>query len=501
MDYTMHKRLNHILMAAFCLLLNVANSQLVAYYTSTNFNTPNNQPYIDCNITFIGKSLTSSKTSNGYQQAVQITQTIYKDTNLIKANKYALKGPVFSDTLKQPNFIDYQRYNLSNGNYKVVTEIKDLNIPKSKITSIVEQVSIRYLPQQINISGIQLVDSYKKATQNSILTKSGYDLIPYSINYFPETQSSISFYAEIYKTDSILGMNKNFIVTYFIENNFNYQKIEGFGGFRKQVTSPVNPVLTKLDISNLKSGNYNLVLEVRDETNKIQAQQKLFFTRLNKKADVLAAYELHNKKTIVDFFGSCENGDTLKMFTECLWPIANNLDKERVITTANSKDKELMKKYIIDFWERYAADTANPLKLWSNYYRDVQSVMKLFKCGKQPGYYTERGRVYLQYGAPNQRSQQFAEQNTFPYEIWQYYRLNDRATGAFFSNKKFVFVNKQLADDCYNLVHSDVRGEIFNDRWKFELTRRNNNGIANPDNTTPGGTESNHFDDIYSNPR
>ncbi len=50
-------------------------------------------------------------------------------------------------------------------------------------------------------------------------------------------------------------------------------------------------------------------------------------------------------------------------------------------------------------------------------------------------------------------------------------------------------------------MHSDVRGEIYNDRWKFELTRRNNNGIANPDNTTPVGTETNHFDEIYANPR
>ena len=132
MDYTMLKRRNNILTAVFCLLISIVNSQLAAYYSSTNFNTPNNQPYIDCNITFIGKSLASNKSNNGYQQAVQITQTIYKDTNLIKANKYALKGPVFNDTLKQPNFIDYQRYNLSNGNYKIVTEIKDLNLPKSK---------------------------------------------------------------------------------------------------------------------------------------------------------------------------------------------------------------------------------------------------------------------------------------------------------------------------------------------------------------------------------
>ncbi|MCA0429376.1 MAG: GWxTD domain-containing protein [Bacteroidetes bacterium] len=497
----MFLKLRHIILSIFILSTPIYRAQLVAYYSSTNFNTPQNKPYLDCNITFIASSLASKKTNNGFQQSLQIIQKIYNDTLLIKANKYTLNGPFFADSLNKPNFIDYQRYNLQNGYYVVETEIKDLNDKNSKTITIKENIKINYIPNQINISGLQLLESYKPSTKNTIITKSGFDLIPYTINYYPETQKQIAFYAEIYNTDSILGVNKNFIVTYFIESNFNFQKIEGYGGFKKYTTSSVNPILTKLDLSLLKSGNYNLVLEVRDDKNILQAQQKIYFSRLNKKADLVAVYEWQNKKTVADYFGVCDNADTLKMFTECLWPIANNLDKDRVINAANSKNKDLMKNYIIDFWERYAADTANPLKLWSNYYKEVQKVMVLFKCGKQPGYYTDRGRVYLQYGAPNQRSQQIAEQNTFPYEIWQYYRLNDKATGAFFSNKKFVFVNKQLADDCYNIVHSDVRGEIYNDRWKFELTRRNNNGIANPDNTTPVGTETNHFDEIYSNPR
>ena len=160
-----------------------------------------------------------------------------------------------------------------------------------------------------------------------------------------------------------------------------------------------------------------------------------------------------------------------------------------------------MKNYAIDFWQRRAADTANPLKLWAEYYKSVQEVMVLFKCGKQKGYYSERGRVYLQYGKPSQRSIQNAEENTFPYEIWQYYTLNDKATNHNFTNRKFVFVNRNIGDDCHILIHSDMRGELNNDRWQFEVTRRNNNGIANPDNTKPVGTENNYFNEIYNNPR
>jgi GWxTD domain-containing protein len=201
------------------------------------------------------------------------------------------------------------------------------------------------------------------------------------------------------------------------------------------------------------------------------------------------------------YFGHCNNADTLKMFVECLWPIADGVDKERTINQSLKKDPDLMKKFVIDFWTRRAADTANPVKLWGNYYKQVQKVMVLFKCGKQKGYYTDRGRVYLQYGPPDQRSQQANEMNTYPYEIWQYYRANDATNGQFFSNRKFVFVSRNLGDDCYSLVHSDMRGEVNNPRWQFEITRRSTNGLQNPDNNVPAGTENNQFNEIYSNPR
>jgi hypothetical protein len=99
------------------------------------------------------------------------------------------------------------------------------------------------------------------------------------------------------------------------------------------------------------------------------------------------------------------------------------------------------------------------------------------------------------------RSVQQNEENTFPYEVWLYYRATDQSNGQYFSNRRFVFVNKMLGDDCFQLIHSDMRGEINNPRWQFEVSRRNNNGLANPDNNVPAGTEFNQMNEIYSSPR
>ncbi|MGZ3921227.1 MAG: GWxTD domain-containing protein [Bacteroidia bacterium] len=476
-------------------------SQIISYFNTGTFNVPGQKPFLETYLTLIGNSFSYKTVGTHYQNSVNISLLIYKDSAIVHANKYNLISPAFSDTLKAPTFIDNQRYPLDNGNYMLEVTISDNYNPKQRPVQLKQKFQISFQPDKIESSSIEVLESYKKATVVSGVTKSGFDLIPYNVNYFPESQNELSFYFESYNTDTVLGANKPFIYYYYIEGSDNLVKLNSYGAFKKQNAAKVNPLLAKLDISKLGSGNYNLVIEIKDEKNIIRHQKKYFFQRLNKAVDIAALYGYSEKKTIAEFFGSCNNADTLKMFVECLWPIANGLDKERVINQAVKKDKEMMKKFVIDFWQRRAADTANPLKMWAAYYKDVQQVMVLFKCGKQPGYYTERGRVYLQYGAPSQRSIQNVDLNTFPYEIWQYYRLNDRSNGQFFSNRKFVFVNKNIADDCHTLVHSDMRGEIYNDRWRFELTRRNNNGVANPDNTAPAGTQYNQFDEIYSNPR
>ena len=492
----------HAFILAFLMLLSFINSaQINAFYSDAVFNTPKNQSFLETYLTISSSSLSKQKKGNQFQNSIQITLKIMQDSQLVKINKYNLLGPTFCDTCIKPSFIDVQRYSLNNGIYNIQLQISDNYDKKIKPLQIESRVKIDFNPNQIQNSSIELVETFTKTNSIGILSKSGYDLIPYTINYFPEATKNLNFYFEAYHADTIIGKNKPVLFYYYIEESQQLKKLNEFGSFKKQIANEVNPLLGKINISKLASGNYNLVIELKDENNITHLQQKIFFQRLNKQIDNETLTKNNNIKNVTDYFGKCNHADTLKMFVECLWPIADGIDKDRIINQAIKKEPELMKKFVIDFWQRRANDTVNPLNLWANYYKNVQTVMANFKCGKQKGYYSERGRVYLQYGAPNQRSQQKNEQNTFPYEIWQYYSLTDGTNKQRFTNRKFVFVNKNLGDDCYTMIHSDMRGEIYNDRWQFEITRRNSDGVSNPDNTAPKGTEFNQFNEIYNNPR
>ena len=477
----------------------VLNSQVDAYFSSGKFNTPKNEPFIETYLTIVGKTLAAKPVGDKFRNSINIELKIYKDSLLVKASKYNLLGPAFDASASAPSFIDNQRYALPNGRYNLELTLRDNYDSVKKPLQIKAPILVRFGRHEIQSSSIQPLESFKKSTSQNPISKSGYDLVPYTSDFYPETSHELAFYLEAYNTDLFLGEGKPFVYSYYIELNADLSRPGNYGAFKKQSSARVNPLLAKMDISKLPSGNYNLVVELRDSENMMHLQKKFFFQRLNMEVD--AVERQRYSESIAEYVGRTNDPDTLKMFVECLWPIADGADKERIINHSVKKDPQIMKNFVADFWQRRAADTANPVKLWADYYKKVQQVMVLFKCGKQKGYYTDRGRVYLQYGPPNQRSQQNNENNTYPYEIWQYYRITDGVNGQFFTNRKFVFVNKMLGDDCFMLIHSDMRGEVNNPRWQFELTRRNNNGISDPDNTTPGGTEFNQFNEIYSNPR
>lgn len=499
------RNLNRISLFVLCWLSihsSISTAQVFAQYAASVFNTPEGQAFAETYLYINGPGLFAKEEKGQLHNSVNVAVKITRDSTIITAKKYNLIGPAFVRATDAPGFIDQQRYSLPEGDYAIELNISDNYTLRKRVLTITDSLHLRFPKKEATFSSLQPIDSYSRASTIGPLTKSGMDLIPLVGNFYPEKIAQLSFYTELYNAVDLLGKEKPLLFVYYLETNDREKvRLNAFGGFKKQTTAAVNPLLSRIDISTLGSGNYNLVVEVRDAENQLKLLKKMPFQRENKRMDIASWQVQKEREAEAQYFGAIKNADTLKMFVESLWPIADNMEKERIINQTVKKDPDLMKKFLVDFWERRAADTTDPVMLWGKYYQEVQKVMANFKCGKQPGYYTDRGRVFLQYGAPSVRSVQQSEENTFPYEIWLYYRATDQSNSQAYSNRRFVFVNKMMGDDCFKLIHSDMRGEIINPRWQFEVSRRNNNGLANPDNMTPVGTEFNQMNEIYNSPR
>lgn len=317
---------------------------------------------------------------------------------------------------------------------------------------------------------MELLSSFTKAETKGALTKNGFDLVPYASDFFPENINDISFYAEIYNTKSILGENEKFLLTYYIEAFENNIQLPKYTVFRRETTNIANVLLAKLSIAELASGNYNLVVEVKNKTNELMAQRKVFFQRKNPniKAAVsdLAALSIDNT-----FASRINDKDSITEFIRSLRPIASSSEKDFIDTQLKLSEIKLMQQFFYNFW--HSKNSLNPEEEWNKYYAEVKAVNAKFGTLNYKGYETDRGRVYLQYGPPDKKEESPSEPNAYPYEMWVYYRLTDKSRlNPNQTNKQFIFYNRDLSTNNFRILHSNALSEPHDTRWEMKLHGR-----------------------------
>jgi GWxTD domain-containing protein len=442
---------------------NTFSRELEAYFLYACFNSPE-QSYIETYISAIGQSATFVKNTNGnFQAEIEITMLFKQNDQVVTFRKYTLESPEIKDTLNNlPNFIDQQRIPLENGIYNFEMYIKDKNTDKKGFV-FVDIIQVDFNKNQTTFSGIQFLEDYKETKEESVLSKNGYDLIPYISDYFPENMDRLIFYTELYNTN--ISFTEDFLIKYYVERFEDGKVIEQCSRFKKVSPSQVNVLLAEFNINELYSGNYNLVIEVRNRNNDLISSKKHFFQR-SKPMPYSEDNNYDDFAMNTMFNGNFENIDSIREYVSCLWPIANSNERNFINYQLKKAEPEQAKQFFYDFWlKRYSAEAGNE---WRIYKAQVDFVNKGYKTPIQKGYETDRGRIYLQYGTPNDIYVSKHEPSAYPYEIWHYYEIEDQR------DRKFVFYNPSLVGESYELLHSDVIGELKTPNWERYLSKRNN---------------------------
>lgn len=505
-------------LALIVLLLFVhAGAQAVPKYVQaqlfySKFLSPTDGPYLETYLSIIGNSVEYVDTGDGkFQGQIEITMVFSRDGEVVNFDKYELKSPLIEDTTNiTMDFLDQQRFSLPNGVYEYQIKIRDLNSDTPPFSTS-QTIEMDFPADEVSVSGIQLVESFEKTSEPNILTKSGYDLVPYVYNFIPDRVNSLSFYSEVYNTDKVLGTEETFLINYFIQTYETSKKLERFVGFKRETSAPVNILFANFDLTNLPSGNYFLVVEVRNRENEIVAENRLFFQRSN--PDVKMDYSEFTSITVDNSFVSqITDPDTLREYIHSLEPISTDIEKNFVkyqIDKGDPNDLAMMQRYFLNFW--LTRDDLNPEHAWKQYLSAVELVNEQFGYpgkGGQKGYESDMGRIYLKYGPPNtivdrpfdastsgltinDDGGSGFESGSVPYQIWHYYSLDN------YRNRKFVFANKHLAASNYELIHSNMPGEISNENWQSELHWRFRNNANMPGRDKYGGKSG----DLYNNPR
>ncbi|MBX7202960.1 MAG: GWxTD domain-containing protein [Bacteroidia bacterium] len=467
-----------------------AQHKVQAVFNTRNFLLNGEKPYVETYLMVRGNTVRYRKIQNGkYQSEVEVMLAISKGGKGIFADRYTLLSPETDDSLGRSfNFIDQQRIPLDTGAYQIELAVSDLVAGTPPVNA---QDSLHILQTDaVAFSGIQLVESYTKPEKPGKLTKGGFDLVPHLVDYYAPEENQLIFYTEIYNTLANLGSGQRYLVRYMIEDQQG-TTLEHYSGFKRYTASEVGILMHEFNIERLPSGNYQLIVEARNHENILLAKGKQAFYRSNPGMQI-SLDDVSKANILGSFAENIRSKDTLADYIKGLHAISSHQEKTFASNLISTGDLQMMQQFFFTFWQN--RNPADPGAAWLKYHIELQKVNKQFSTSIRRGYDTDRGRVYLQYGAPDNRVVSQHEPSAYPYEIWQYYKIGRQ------SNRRFVFYNPDLVTNDYTLIHSDALGEIMNDQWQLLLVKRDSQ-TNDIDATSPAGHFGTQIQQNYQSPR
>ncbi|MEK7729532.1 MAG: GWxTD domain-containing protein [candidate division KSB1 bacterium] len=119
------------------------------------------------------------------------------------------------------------------------------------------------------------------------------------------------------------------------------------------------------------------------------------------------------------------------------------------------------REFLLNFWTAAAKGKNDWAPIMRGEYLQRVAVAneKYAAMGKE-GWQTNRGRVYVIYGKPDEIERNTSTGDTRPHEIWYYYSIENSV--------QFLFVER-LGYGDYEMVHSTKRGELQDENWQRYL--------------------------------
>lgn len=317
--------------------------------------------------------------SGVYKAAVEVTLVARQQDSVVFAKKYDLGSPTVGSLDELDfSFLDVQRFALPNGVYEIELTLRDKSSEEQRPAMVTEKVVVNYDGSHPALSSLQLMaDATPTVGEGNMLSRGGYDMEPYVSDFYPEQVEQLNFYYEIYNIEREVG-RKPFLAMAYIERAETGARIEGMQTASRKNSAPVVPVYGSLDIKELASGNYNLVVELRNRDNQTMMYKKVSFYRSNPgvKAKEISDFAM-------TFAGKYTDEDMLDTYIDALWPIASDLErsvsKDIIRRVGMVEEKQA---FLYRFW--VARNPMAPEAEWLKYKQHVEYVQEHFSYPRVP---------------------------------------------------------------------------------------------------------------------
>lgn len=367
---------------------------------------------------------------------IDIDMTIKNlDSGDTKQHQWQTEIKMDQDSLRNRTLAVYDQHieYLKSGTHELSVSITDVN-SQSK-GRVVLNFRLTDTNHDRQISQLQFVSHVDQSIKNDPFYKNGKNIYPNPSRRYGILSPNLYFYYEIYDLEKYIG--DEIILIYSIISQSD-SLIKSFHPKKINVPGVSISIVHGLDISHYPSGIYSLNITANDATNNHIVQTERRFEIIQKDhlitSATLSEEQLRTASNILTYFLS-----------------------SRQLSFYNSLDISAKAQFLIKFWSER---DPTPNSKRNEYLEEIQNryhyANKHFYWGKKEGWSSDRGRVLIVYGFPEETIQKHSDPETAPYEIWIY--QEDRSY-------QFVFADINSTGN-FILVHSTRENEIHNIQWQ-----------------------------------
>ena len=441
-----------MLLAPVALLAQKGSEEPLARLDNAMFMKPGGLVYTEVYIRIPGQSLTYRPVdSQHYRAKALISLTVSKAGQSHYEKQYLLRSPKVKDT-NQVAFVltDQRKVPLEReGRHTLAFRVVD-SFNQSNRATVQKPLFNRVASTNSPVfSDIKVLDTVLPTTEEGRFVEGSYLMRPLASTRIPPEDENAYFYTELYNADrlSAVGDAIDVHVMLLHQQDTLYQKKQVFDA------KPVIKILARLQRDKLKPGKNRIIVTTPTEEGK----------NLSTGIQVTSPYAAPSDTISLRGHLADYSTDSLLTFLKWMRTVSGNKEAKQLALLEKKPRRDSILGFMTGFWEK--RNPVDPKEAWLSYRKDVRYVNQTYSNPLYKGYESDRGRVYLQYGKPNTIQRSPDDPNTYPYEIWHYFRTEKQA------NVRFVFYSNSILGAEFVLLHSDAVGEIRDPQWKEKLDR------------------------------
>lgn len=445
-------------LAALNWIQQVRADELDFYLDYSRFSGSDGFEYVEFYLGIPRDRLFYQEADTGFQAAFRIQINIDQADSLISSHAWENQDNIASPDVVRPGQIlqDVKGFYLKPGEYSVRVMVQDLQIENRKEKQT--DLTIRTRDgSALSTSDIQLALHIKRNSGESKFVKNGYRILPNPGRVYTESGPILYYYLEIYGLSPLKALSDSSYTVIADVLDQNGKQIQAISDKRRMRNASSLVELGNVRIGGLSTGTYGLRVQVIDPSAGDSVTANVLFY-VYRQRDLIQSKP---SEASIDYTRDIEFLSMDEPTLDQHFQYAKYISGKNEENAYRKLDLVGKRRFMQEFWQKRDTNVMtleNEYK--EKYYNRLRQAVLKFSSPNKKGWNTDRGRVLILYGQPDDIKRYTSGNWGRSYEIWQYFKVE--------GGVEFIFADESGYGE-YKLVHSTATNEVRDLDWRERL--------------------------------